>query len=115
MINGYSIVTLCGSTKFEKEFKETQRKLTIDGYIVISCGLFGHGSDKEYFESLSLDQQNDLKKSLDKIHKSKIDLSDAIVVINPNGYIGESTKNEIEYAKKHNKKIMYLEEPKEKN
>lgn len=50
------------------------------------------------------------KAMLDDMHKQKIDMSDEIFVINVNGYIGESTKNEIEYAKKNGKKINYLED-----
>lgn len=98
----YPIVTLCGSTKFKDEFLKTQKELTLKGYIVISVGLFGHSGDNEVFS-------DGVKEMLDDMHKAKIDLADAIFVINVDGYIGESTKNEIEYAKKHNKEIFYLE------
>lgn len=46
---------------------------------------------------------------LDEMHKHKIDLSDAICIINKNGYIGQSTQSEIDYAKKHGKIIYYME------
>ena len=49
------------------------------------------------------------KEMLDDMHKRKIDMADEIFVINVNGYIGDSTKSEIEYAKKHGKKVNYLE------
>ena len=98
----YPIVTLCGSTKFKDEFLKAQKELTLKGYIVISVGLFGHSGDNEVFS-------DGVKEMLDDMHKAKIDLADAIFVINVDGYIGESTKNEIEYAKKHNKEIFYLE------
>ena len=49
------------------------------------------------------------KEMLDDMHKRKIDMADEIFVINVNGYIGESTKSEIEYAKLHGKKVNYLE------
>ena len=98
----YPIVTLCGSTKFKDEFLKAQKELTLKGYIVISVGLFGHSGDNEVFS-------DGIKEMLDDMHKAKIDLADAIFVINVDGYIGESTKNEIEYAKKHNKEIFYLE------
>ena len=98
----YPIVTLCGSTKFKDEFLKTQKELTLKGYIVISVGLFCHSGDNEVFS-------DGVKEMLDDMHKAKIDLADAIFVINVDGYIGESTKNEIEYAKKHNKEIFYLE------
>lgn len=44
------------------------------------------------------------------MHKQRIDMSDGIFVVNVGGYIGSSTKGEIEYAKKHNKEIIYLEQ-----
>ena len=102
MKNGFFVVTLCGSTKFKDEFIEAQKKLTLDGNIVISVGLFGHSGDKEVWTPGT-------KEMLDEMHKAKIDLSDAIYVINVGGYIGESTKEEIIYANFKNKKIYYLE------
>lgn len=48
---------------------------------------------------------------LDNMHKRKIDMADAIYVINVGGYIGSSTRSEIEYAEKNGKKVMYLEKP----
>jgi len=101
MIDGFKIITLCGSTKFKKEFLEEQKRLTLEGNIVISVGLFGH-SDNE-----NIDQE--IKNMLDKMHLRKIDLSDEIFVINIGSYIGHSTRNEIEYAKNKNKIINYLE------
>ena len=50
-----------------------------------------------------------IKKMLDDMHKRKIDMADEIFVINKNGYIGSSTKSEIEYALKTNKKVNYME------
>lgn len=104
MIGNYKIITLCGSTKFKDKFIEVQKNLTLDGYIVISVGLFGHSGDNEVW-------LENKKEMLDDMHKRKIDLSDEIFVINVGGYIGESTKQEIEYAIKTNKIIKYLEEP----
>lgn len=98
-MQNYPVVTLCGSTKFKDSFIETQKALTLQGYIVISVGLFGHSGD---------DLQG-AKEMLDDMHKRKIDLADEIFVINPGGYIGSSTKSEIEYAAAHGKKINYLE------
>lgn len=103
MINGFKIVTLCGSTRFKEQFFEVQKKLTLEGYIVISVGLFGHSGDDEVWTEGT-------KEMLDKMHLSKIDLADEIFVINVNGYIGESTKREIEYAKSTGKIVNYLEE-----
>lgn len=109
MIGNYKIVTLCGSTKFKKEFLEIQKKLTLLGYIVISVGLFGHSGDSEVWENLEEGTLTKTKSMLDDMHKRKIDLSDMIYVINVGGYIGESTRSEIEYAKSTGKEVHYLE------
>jgi len=99
MVENYKVITLCGSTKFKAEFMKVQKELTLKGYIVISVGCFGHSGD------VITDEQ---KIMLDNMHKRKIDMANEIFVINVDGYIGESTKSEIEYAKSHNKKVNYL-------
>ena len=109
MIGNYKIITLCGSTRFKDDFIRIQKELTLKGYIVISVGLFGHSGDNEVWESLSEGEITKTKIMLDDMHKRKIDLADEIFVINKNGYIGDSTKSEIEYATKTNKKINYME------
>lgn len=109
MIGNYKIVTLCGSTKFKKEFLEIQKKLTLLGYIVISVGLFGHSGDNEVWENMDEGTLTKTKSMLDDMYKRKIDLSDMIYVINVGGYIGESTRSEIEYAISTGKEVHYLE------
>ena len=103
MIQKYKIVTLCGSTRFKEQFLEVQKRLTLDGCIVISVGLFGHSGDNEVWKPCT-------KEMLDDMHLRKIDLADEIFVINVGGYIGDSTRREIAYAEKTEKKINYLEE-----
>ncbi len=110
MIGKYKIITLCGSTRFKDEFMETQKRLTLEGNIVISVGLFGHAGDQEVWENMDEGTLTKTKEMLDDMHKRKIDMADSIYVINVGGYIGESTRSEIEYAKTHGKKIEYLEE-----
>ena len=105
----YPVVTLCGSTRFKDQFMEVQKRLTLEGNIVISVGLFGHSGDQEVWENMDEGTLTKTKEMLDDMHKRKIDMADSIYVINVGGYIGESTKSEIEYARGHNKKIMYLE------
>ena len=104
MIGKYPIITLCGSTRFKEQFLEAQKRLTLAGNIVISVGLFGHSGDEEVWAPGT-------KEMLDDMHKRKIDLADAIYVINVGGYIGASTRSEIEYAKATGKEVLYLEEP----
>ena len=101
----YKVITLCGSTKFKDEFLQQQKRLTLEGNIVISVGLFGH-ADGDYKTVIT----DEVKEMLDDIHKRKIDMSDAIFVIDVDGYIGASTRSEIEYAKTTGKEIMYLSE-----
>ena len=102
MVGKYKVITLCGSTKFKDDFLREQKRLTLEGNIVISVGLFGHSGDNEVWTE-------NTKEMLDDMHKRKIDMADEIFVINKNGYIGNSTKSEIEYAKQHNKKVNYLD------
>ena len=98
----YRVITLCGSTRFKDEFMEAQKKLTLEGNIVISVGLFGHSGDGEVWTE-------GVKEMLDDMHKRKIDMADEIFVINVGGYIGESTRSEIEYAENNGKPVRYLE------
>ena len=109
MVKKYKVVTLCGSTKFKDEYLRVQKELTLKGNIVISVGLFGHSGDNEVWENMDEGTKTKTKEMLDDIHKRKIDMSDEIFVINVNGYIGESTKSEIEYAINNGKKVNYLE------
>ena len=109
MVKNYKVITLCGSTKFKDEFMKVQKDLTLKGNIVISVGLFGHSGDNEVWENMDEGKFTKTKEMLDDMHKSKIDMADEIFVINVGGYIGESTKSEIEYAKDTGKKINYLE------
>ena len=109
MIGPYKIITLCGSTRFKDAFMEAQKRLTLEGNIVISVGLFGHSGDHEVWENMDEGTLTKTKEMLDDMHLRKIDMADEIYVINVGGYIGSSTKSEIEYAKANGKGIRYLE------
>ena len=102
MVGKYKVITLCGSTRFKDAVLEAQKRLTLEGNIVISVGLFGHSGDDEVWAPGT-------KEMLDDMHKRKIDMADEIYVINVGGYIGESTRSEIEYAKKNGRGVRYLE------
>jgi len=95
------IVCLCGSTRFKEEFREENKRLTLAGKIVLSVGFFGH------VDGWPEEASHDDKNGLDELHKRKIDLADWIRVINPGGYIGDSTASEIEYAWEHGKPISF--------
>jgi hypothetical protein len=109
MVGKYKVITLCGSTRFKDAFLETQKRLTLEGNIVISVGLFGHSGDNEVWEGMSEDTLTKTKEMLDDMHKRKIDMADEIYVINVGGYIGSSTRSEIEYAEATGKAVRYLE------
>ena len=110
MVGNYKVITLCGSTRFKDEFMEVQKRLTLEGNIVISVGLFGHSGDNEVWENMDEGMLTRTKEMLDDMHKRKIDMADEIFVINVGGYIGSSTRSEIDYAKAVGKPVRYLEE-----
>ena len=94
------VVTLCGSVKFYDKMQEINEKLALENeYVVI--GLTPRVTNRTFTE-------HD-KELLGELHRAKIDLSDAIFVVNVDGYIGESTRVEIEYAKQKGKEVIYLE------
>ena len=109
MVGKYKVITLCGSTRFKDAFMKAQKRLTLGGNIVISVGLFGHSGDSEVWENMDEGTLTATKAMLDDMHKAKIDMADEIFVINVGGYIGDSTRSEIEYAKAHGKAVSYLE------
>ena len=94
-------VCLCGSTKFKDKFIEKAKEFTLRGYIVTMPMVFVHSGDEEI---------NEVQKAyLDELHKAKIADADLVYVINCDGYIGTSTRNEIKWAAALSKKIEYLE------
>ena len=100
------ITTLCGSTRFKDEIRAADARLTMAGELVISMGVFGHVDmpDRDWTTG-----GNDDKRMLDELHRRKIDIADRVLVINVDGYIGESTRGEIEYAESLGKRVDYLE------
>jgi len=80
------IVCICGSTRFVDEMRAANRDLTLAGVIVVAPG---------EAEGVITDEQ---KSALDALHLRKIDLADRVLVVNPGGYVGESTRREIAYA-----------------
>lgn len=93
------IITVCGSYKFKKEMIEIAEKMTLEGNCIITPNDLTKTDKDSYTEEEII--------MIDNMHKEKIKISDAILVVNVNGYIGNSTKSEIEYAKSLNKEILY--------
>ncbi len=92
------IITLCGSLKFQKEMMTIAEKMALEG----NCVLTPIYPVLENYQRTD-EQLNNLKNE----HLKRIELADAILVVNVNDYIGDSTNSEIEYAKKLGKEIIY--------
>lgn len=100
------IVVLCGSTRFYDQFQQANYELTMAGDIVLSVGFYPH-APQAHGEGVGATSEQ--KAALDELHKRKIDLADRVHVLNVGGYIGDSTRSEIEYAEKAGKPITYLD------
>ena len=92
------IITLCGSLKFQKEMMIIAEKMALEGNCILT---------PVYPIIENCERTDEQLEKLKKTHFKRIELSDAILVINKNNYIGDSTKLEVEYAKKLGKEIMY--------
>jgi len=102
------IVVLCGSTRFYEAFQSANYDLTMHGKIVLSVGFYPHSSAVHgHGEGVGHDSSE--KVALDELHKRKIDLADRVFVLNVGGYLGSSTRGEIEYALQRGRPIDYLE------
>ena len=101
-----TITVLCGSTRFKDAWYEQGRRLTHEGHIVLSVGDLDTSSAAR---DVNVPIDPDLKARLDDLHKRKIDLADEVLVLNVGGYIGDSTRSEIEYAEKIGRPVQYLE------
>lgn len=98
------VITICGSLKFEKEMRRESERLELEGNCVLSV-IYPANSDFN-----KDDYTKEQCEFFDKLHLQKIYMSDSIFVVNVNGYIGNSTRNEIEYAKSKGKEIIFLED-----
>ena len=99
------VVCLCGSIRFVDEMNAANRDLTIAGVIVVAPGVFQHSEDHEADELIT----NEQKTALDAVHLPKIDLADRVLVVNPGGYVGDSTSREIAYAHATGKPISFTD------
>lgn len=99
------VVTICGSSKFKTEILAEVARLTTEGKLVISLGLFGHHDLPDYNWDTDA---SDLKTMLDALHRQKIDMADSVHVVNPDGYYGESTAREVAYAESLGKRVTWM-------
>ncbi len=100
-----TVITLCGSTRFEAEFAEVNQRLTMEGCVVISLGMFRLPDLPDYDWT---SDSSDLKGRLGGVHFQKIRMADEVYIVDPGGYIGESTRREIAYAESLGKPVRYL-------
>jgi hypothetical protein len=95
------IVCLCGSTRFREAFEAAQRSETDAGKIVLTVGRYGHHD--------GLDMSGEHKAKLDALHCQKIDLADEVLILNVGGYVGDSTRREVQHAARRHKRVRWLE------
>lgn len=99
------VITLCGSTRFEAEFAEINQRLTMEGCVVISLGMFSLPDLPGYDWAVD---SSGLRRRLGEVHFQKIRMADEVYVVDPGGYLGESTRREIAYAESLGKPVRYL-------
>ena len=92
------VITICGSLKFQDEIMKVAKKMALDGNCILT---------PTYLELENIQITEEQLTKLKEAHFKRIELSDAILVVNINNYIGNSTSLEIEYAKKLKKEIIY--------
>ena len=97
-----TVVCLCGSTRFSEAFRKANFQLTLEGKIVLSIGC-----DTRSDDGLGLTDAD--KEKLDSLHLRKIDLADEVLILNVGGYIGSSTRRELDYSIRQGKRVSYLE------
>jgi hypothetical protein len=103
-----TIVVLCGSTRFHTTFVEASLRETLDCKIVLTIGA-AMKSDADHFGHLTPAEQTRIKQMLDELHLRKIDLADEVLILNVDGYVGESTRRELAYALAHSKRVRWWE------
>ncbi len=100
-------ITLCGSTRFKSVFEEWNHKLAVAGHTIYSLSIFAR-EESDVGKESNITITDEEKVTLDLVHLDKILNSDAIVVIDVNGYTGFSTKREIEWARMQRKFIYFI-------
>lgn len=103
------IVCLCGSTRFWRTFQQAGLQETMAGNIVLSIGA-ASGTDDDHFGNLPQAEYDRIKEELDSLHFKKIELADEVLILNVDGYIGESTRNELNHARSLGKYVRFWEE-----
>jgi hypothetical protein len=100
------IVCLCGSTRFYEAFQKANYEETMKGNIVLSVGFYPHSSTQAHGQEIGITPEQ--KEDLDRLHFRKIDMADEVLILNVEGYIGESTARELNYARNLGKRVRFL-------
>lgn len=108
-----TVVCLCGSTRFWREFQAASLRETLAGRIVLSIGA-ATGTDDEHFGNLPPEEYARVKQDLDQLHLHKVAMADEVLILNRDGYIGDSTARELAHAFALGKRIRFLEPEMEK-
>jgi hypothetical protein len=103
-----TIVCLCGSTRFYKDFLEQNYLETMAGRIVLSVGFYPHAVNEMHGEGVGITPEQ--KEELDQLHLRKVEMADEVFVLNVGGYVGESTARELAHARALGKRVRFLEE-----
>lgn len=103
-----TVVCLCGSTRFWREFQRSSLAETLAGRIVLSIGA-ATGTDDEHFGNLPAEEYARIKEDLDQLHLRKVEMADEVLILNVDGYVGESTARELAHAFALGKRIRFLE------
>lgn len=103
-----TVVCLCGSTRFWREFQRASLAETLAGRIVLSIGA-ASGTDDEHFGNLPAEEYARIKEDLDQLHLRKVEMADEVLFLNVDGYVGESTARELAHAYALGKRIRFLE------
>lgn len=98
-----SIVAIIGSTRFKSQQLGYAQKLTLEGKLVLLSG-FWHHSDPYPIKA-------EQKVMIDRLLLHRIDAADEVLVVCPNGYVGESTQRAIEHASEKGKPITFTDSP----
>lgn len=102
-----TVVCLCGSTRFYEAFQKANYKETMAGRIVLSVGFYPHSATQAHGEDVGCTEAQ--KTRLDRLHMAKIEMCDEVLILNVDGYIGFSTRRELEYAEHLGKRVRFLE------
>lgn len=100
-----TITVLCGSTRFADAFRDANLQLTLRGHIVLTIGCDTKTEDELHSDPAEIVR---IKARLDELHKRKIDLADEVLVLDVDGYIGDSTRGEVAYARARHKHVRFL-------